>query len=330
MKIILEKLFQHKLLSSDEARDILLDISTGKYMSEQIAAFLSAFIMRNISLQELTGFRSAMLELCTPVDLSSYDPMDLCGTGGDGKNTFNISTLAAFVVAGAGIPVAKHGNYGVSSISGSSNVLAALGIGFSTKEDELVRQMDTANICFLHAPYFHHALSQVAEVRKNLGVRTFFNMLGPLVNPARPRKQLVGVFSLELARMYQYLFQNTDMQFSIVHTLDGYDEITLTGGARWIHPQGEQILTADHFGMPRVTAEDLYGGDTVAEAAQIFMRVLTGHGSEAQKNVVLANASLAIQTYLPQTTREEAIDIATASLVEGKALATFQKLKSLF
>jgi anthranilate phosphoribosyltransferase len=248
MKEILEHLYQHKTLSKAEAKTILIDIAAGKYNHYQIASFLTAFIMRNITLDELKGFREALLELCHRVNLSEYKVMDVCGTGGDGKNTFNISTLASFVVAGAGIPVAKHGNYGVSSISGSSNVLETLGVKFKTDEQQLKQQLNEANICFLHAPLFHPAMKFVAPVRKELGVKTFFNMLGPLVNPAQPKVQLVGVFSLELARMYQYLFQEEQMQYTIIHTLDGFDEVSLTGDCKLYSNQSEKIISANYFG----------------------------------------------------------------------------------
>jgi anthranilate phosphoribosyltransferase len=328
MKEILEHLYQHKTLSKAEAKTILIDIAAGKYNHYQIASFLTAFIMRNITLDELKGFREALLELCHRVNLSEYKVMDVCGTGGDGKNTFNISTLASFVVAGAGIPVAKHGNYGVSSISGSSNVLETLGVKFKTDEQQLKQQLVEANICFLHAPLFHPATKFVAPVRKELGVKTFFNMLGPLVNPAQPKVQLVGVFSLELARMYQYLFQEEQIQYTIIHALDGFDEVSLTGDCKLYSNQSEKIISANYFGCNSVQLDEIHGGETLDEAAKIFMDIIQGKGSEAQNNVVLANAALAIQTH-QNIEISEAMEKAKASLFGLKALQSFNALKQL-
>ena len=329
MKEILEHLYQHKKLSKEESRDILIKIASGAYNDYQIASFLTAFIMRNISLEELRGFQEALRELALPIDLSAYDPMDLCGTGGDGKNTFNISTLTSFVAAGAGIPIAKHGNYGVSSVSGSSNVLEALGVTFQSEESKLREQLEKAGICFLHAPLFHPAMKQVGPVRKQLGVKTFFNMLGPLVNPAKPTKQMTGVFNLELARMYQYLFQEEDMQFTVVHAIDGFDEITLTGNCKVITNNHEQIVSAATFGVEPVTPEAILGGDTVEEAAAIFMRIINGNGTEAQNNVVLANAAMAIQTYHQELSLDDCLEKASDSLKGKRALKALNTLKQL-
>ena len=329
MKEILEHLYQHKTLSKSEAKSTLIKIASGQYNDYQIASFLTAFIMRNITLDELKGFREALRELAQPINLSSYDPMDLCGTGGDGKNTFNISTLTSFVVAGAGIPVAKHGNYGVSSVSGSSNVLESLGIKFQNKEAKLKEQLDKADICFLHAPLFHPAMKHVAPVRKQLGVKTFFNMLGPLVNPARPKKQMTGVFSLELARLYQYLFQEEDMQFTIVHATDGFDEISLTGECKLISNNKEQMISAQSFGFEPINLNDISGGETVEEAAEIFMQIINGKGTKAQNSVVLANAAVAIQTYHQNLSLEEALEQAKESLFGLNALKSLNALKQL-
>jgi anthranilate phosphoribosyltransferase len=328
MKEILAHLYQHKTLSKDEAQNILIDIATGKHNNYQIASFLTAFIMRDITLDELIGFRQALLELCIKIDLSDYNPMDLCGTGGDGKNTFNISTLSSFVVAGAGIPVAKHGNYGVSSISGSSNVLEQLGIQFQKDEKKLKEQLEKTNICFLHAPLFHPAMNIVGPIRKEMGVKTFFNMLGPLVNPAQPKIQFTGVFSLELARIYLYLFQDENLQYTIAHSLDGFDEVSLTGDCKIYNNWGEKIISADYFGFKPLKLQAIHGGDTLHEAAQIFVKVLEGKGSIEQNEVVLANASLAIQTY-KNIEVIEAMEIAKDSLLGLKALQSFTKLKSL-
>lgn len=328
MKEILEHLYQHKTLSKSESKSILIDIAEGKYNHCQIASFLTAFIMRNITLDELKGFREALLELCVQVNLSAYKIMDVCGTGGDGKNTFNISTLSSFIVAGAEIPLAKHGNYGVSSISGSSNVLETLGIKFQTDEMKLKQQLEQANICFLHAPLFHPAMKFVAPVRKELGVKTFFNMLGPLVNPAQPKAQLVGVFSMELARMYQYLFQEEQKQYTIVHALDGYDEISLTNDSKLYSNHQEKIISPEYFGCNKLHPKEIYGGKTLNEAAQIFMNIIQGNGNEAQNNVVLANAALAIQTH-QNISISKAMEKAKSSLFGLKALQSFNSLKQL-
>lgn len=329
MKEILENLYRQKTLTTEEAKNVIVDITLGKYNHAQIASFLTAFIIRNITLQELRGFRQGLLSLCHKIDLSALNPMDVCGTGGDGKNTFNISTLTSFVVAGAGIPVAKHGNYGVSSVSGSSNVMEQLGIRFQTEEASIITQLKEANICFLHAPLFHPAMRHVAPVRKELGIKTFFNMLGPLVNPCQPRVQMVGVFSLELARLYQYLFQEEDVRFTVVHALDGFDEITLTTGCKLINNDGEQMIRANHFGFPDIVVKDLHGGNTITEAAELFMNILEGKGSSTQNHVVIANATVAIQTYYPSLSNEECIDKATDSLRGGKAVKTFTILKEM-
>ena len=328
MKNILNKLTNHETLSKDEAKNVLVNISNGNYNHSQIASFLTVYMMRSITIEELSGFRDALLELCIKIDFSDYNTIDLCGTGGDGKDTFNISTLAAFVVAGAGVKVAKHGNYGVSSISGSSNVMENLGIKFSNNQDFLTKCIDQAGICILHAPLFHPAMKIVAPIRKELGVKTFFNMLGPMVNPSFPKNQLVGVFNLELARMYGYLYQNTDTNFNILHSLDGYDEISLTGNTKSISNNKEIMLSADDFGLNKLNPKDILGGQTIHESAQIFTNILTGNGTEAQTNVVCANAAMAIAT-ANQIEITPAFAIAKESLMSGKAYKTFEKLKQL-
>ena len=281
--------------------------------------------MRNITVGELEGFRDAMLELCVPVEFDGFDVIDLCGTGGDGKNTFNISTLASFVAAGADVKVAKHGNYGVSSVSGSSNVLEYFGHKFTNDIDALKKQMDESNICFLHAPLFHPAMKNVAPIRRELGVKTFFNMLGPMVNPAKPQAQMVGVFSLELQRLYGYLYQQTDKRFAIVHALDGYDEISLTGDFKMITDEEEAVASPNSLNMKTLKQADIFGGDTLEEAAKIFEQVISGEGTEAQNNVVVANAAMAIKTY-KEIELEEALDQAKTSLESGKALQVFKQL----
>jgi anthranilate phosphoribosyltransferase len=282
--------------------------------------------MRSLHVEELEGFRDAMLELCLPVDLSAYDPMDLCGTGGDGKDTFNISTLSSFVVAGAGQRVAKHGNHGVSSLVGSSTVMEHLGYTFTNDVGELQRKMETAGICFLHAPLFHPAMKNIGPIRKELGVKTFFNVLGPMVNPAQPQKQLVGVFSLELARLYAYLYQQTDKRFMILHALDGYDEISLTGAFKVISNRTEQVLEPKHLGMTTLTADSLAGGRTIDESASIFMNVLNNEATPAQKQVVLANSAMALLAAGQIENRDDAVSMARESLESGRALGCFRKL----
>ncbi len=329
MKQILQKLHNHETIGKEGAHQVLTEIASGIYNETEIASFLTAFIMRSITVDELTGFRDALLELCVPVDLSEFNTIDLCGTGGDGKNTFNISTLTSFVVAGAGVKVAKHGNYGVSSISGSSNVLESLGIVFTNEEAKLQSQIREAGICFLHAPLFHPAMKNVAPVRKKLGVKTFFNMLGPMVNPSKPKNQMVGVFNLEIARIYQYLYEQSDKNYSIIHALDGFDEISLTGSYKQIHNDGERIGKPSTFGFEPVLLKDIGGGDTVEEAAEIFMQILNGKGTDSQNHVVLANAATAIQTVHRNKEIIECLELAKDSLLGGKALKAFSTLKDL-
>lgn len=326
MKEILRHLFEYKSFSRKEAYEILTNIATGKYDSHQIAAFMTAYGMRSIRVEELGGFRDAMYDLCLKMDFDGYDLIDMCGTGGDSKNTFNISTLASFVVAGAGYKVAKHGNVGVSSGCGSSNVMEYLGYQFTNDKPTLQRQLDEANICFLHAPLFHPAMKTVAPIRRALGVKTFFNMLGPLTNPANPRFQSVGVFSLELARLYGYLYQNTDKQYSIIHALDGYDEISLTGDFKVITNQGEHYFTVEDLGFTPVRAEELAGGDNVEEAAKIFKTIIEGKGNDTQNNVVLTNAAFAIKTFHPGKSFGDCYYEAEASLLGLKALDSLKKL----
>jgi anthranilate phosphoribosyltransferase len=279
MKKILQYLFEHKTLSREQSKEILTNISRGLYNESEMAAFITVYLMRSITIDELQGFRDALLELCVRVDLDGYHTIDIVGTGGDGKNTFNISTLACFIVAGTGQKVAKHGNYGASSISGASNVMEQLGYTFKNDPARLRQEVDKANICFLHAPLFHPALKTVGPIRKNLGIRTFFNMLGPMVNPAFPEFQLVGVYNLEMARVYNYLLQQTEGRFTIIHSLDGYDEISLTGDTKVITNKGEKIMTPEQLGKRTVNASDIYGGNTVEEAAKLFLKILKVEGS---------------------------------------------------
>lgn len=328
MKTILNKLINHEVLTKEEAKNVLINISSGQYNPSQISAFLTVFMMRSITIDELSGFREALLDLCIRVDLSAYNTIDLCGTGGDGKDTFNISTLASFVSAGAGIKVAKHGNYGVSSISGSSNVMEKMGIKFSNDPSFLEKCIDKAGICVLHAPLFHPAMKNVGPIRKELAVKTFFNMLGPMVNPSFPQNQLVGVFNLELARMYAYLYQNTNVNFTILHSLDGYDEISLTGPTKIITSHMEGMLNPQDFNVRLLSQTEIEGGKTIEESAEIFTNIISGKGNEAQNNVVCANAAMAIST-VTKCSPQEGFELAKESLLSGKGHQALKKLQEL-
>ena len=329
MKQILYKLFEHRYLGRTEARDILQNIVQGKYNDAQIASLITVFLMRNISVEELTGFRDALLEMHIPVDLSEYAPIDIVGTGGDGKNTFNISTAACFVVAGAGYPVVKHGNYGATSVSGASNVMEQHGVQFTSDMSRLRKSMDMCNIAYLHAPLFNSAMKAVAPVRKALGVRTFFNMLGPLVNPALPKYQLLGVYNLPLLRLYNYVFQESDTRFAVVHGLDGYDEISLTGEFKVATSTTETIYTPESIGFNRYCEQDLDGGKSPDEAARIFDRVLQGEATPAQTDCVIANAAFAIQVIEPEKSLADCIALARESMESGRALKTLKMLVEL-
>ena len=311
MKQILYKLFEHRYLGRTEARDILQNI------------------VQNISVEELTGFRDALLEMRIPVDLSEYAPIDIVGTGGDGKNTFNISTAACFVVAGAGYPVVKHGNYGATSVSGASNVMEQHGVKFTSDMSRLRKSMDMCNIAYLHAPLFNSAMKAVASVRKALGVRTFFNMLGPLVNPALPKYQLLGVYNLSLLRLYNYVFQGSDTRFAVVHGLDGYDEISLTGEFKVATSTTETIYTPESIGFNRYCEQDLDGGKSPDEAARIFDRVLQGEATPAQADCVIANAAFAIRVIEPEKSLADCIALARESMESGRALKTLKMFVEL-
>jgi anthranilate phosphoribosyltransferase len=326
MKETLQYLFDHKTLGKEDAKLILRNMAEGKYNDAEIAAFISVYLMRSITLEELAGFRDALLELCTPVDLSEFNTIDVCGTGGDEKNTFNISTLTSFVIAGAGEKVAKHGNYSVSSACGSSNVLEYFGYEFSNDPDRLRREIDQCNICFLHAPLFNPAMKNVAPVRRSLKIKTFFNMLGPMVNPSEPGNQLVGVYSLDVARLYHYLYQQSDKAFCIIHSLDGYDEISLTGSFRAITRSTERTYEPEDLGLQAVTHSDIYGGSTVEEAASIFLKILKGEGSSAQKEVVMANTALALYCMDESSGMGNCLSRAQESLESGSAFNAFKQL----
>src|SRR5690554_186186 len=325
MKDILYKLFDYNYLTRDEAKQVLIDIVKGGVPETQIASLITSFLMRSISVDEILGFRDALLDIRVQVDLSDYAPLDIVGTGGDGKNTFNISTTACFVVAGAGYNVVKHGNYGATSISGASNVIEQQGVRFTTDSDRLRRSLDACHLAYLHAPLFSPALKAVAPVRKSLGVRSFFNVLGPLVNPVQPTYQLLGVYNLAMARLYSYIYQEENKRFCIVHSMDGYDEISLTSQFKVVSNRGEQLFMPDDLGFKRLNQEDLYGGDTPEDASKIFRDVLSASATEAQTNAVLVNAAFGIQTVDQTKTIEECIEIARDSLYGKKALKVLEK-----
>ena len=329
MKDILYRLFEHQYLGRDEAHRILHNIATGSYDDAQIASLITVFLMRNISVDELMGFREALLDMRVPVDLAEYKPIDIVGTGGDGKNTFNISTAACFVVAGAGYKVVKHGNYGATSVSGASNVMQQHGVKFTTDVGQLRRSIEDCNLAYLHAPLFNPALKAVANVRKHLGVRSFFNMLGPLVNPVMPTYQLLGVYNLPLLRLYNYTYQESGTRFAVVHSLDGYDEISLTGEFKVATADKEKLYTPEMLGFQRIAEADLDGGETPEAAAHIFDSVLDGTATRAQRDCVIANAGFAIHVIRPELPVADCIAEARESLEAGKARATFLRFLSL-
>lgn len=326
MKQILQYLFNHNTLSKAEAKAILTEIAQNKFNENEVTAFVTVFLMRSITLEEMEGFQQALLRLSVNVDLGTDDLVDIVGTGGDGKDTFNISTLASFVVAGTGQKVAKHGNYGVSSISGSSNVLEELGYSFKTDSGDLRTDLAKGNICFLHAPLFHPALRSVAPLRKGLGLRTFFNILGPLVNPARPKFSMIGVYSLEIARIYQYLLQKKQEHFLLVHALDGYDEISLTSDTKIFDKSGEYIFSAQELGFKNINANSIFGGNTKQDAAKIFRSVLEGNGTYEQNAVVLANAAMALKNTGKHGDYKHCLALATESLESGNALKSLESI----
>ncbi|WP_286832737.1 MULTISPECIES: anthranilate phosphoribosyltransferase [unclassified Proteiniphilum] len=329
MKEILYKLFDSHYLSREEAKQILFNIVNGDIPDTQIASLITSFLMRSISVDEILGFRDALLEMRLPTDLSEYSPLDIVGTGGDGKNTFNISTSACFVVAGAGYNVVKHGNYGATSISGASNVIEQLGVKFTTDINLLRKSLENCHITYLHAPLFSPALKAVAPVRKSLGVRNFFNVLGPLVNPVQPKYQMLGVYNLSMLRLYSYIYQEEDKKFCIVHSLDGYDEVSLTSQFKVSSNKGEQLFVPEELGFSRVSQEALYGGDTPEEAAQIFRNVLNCRATDAQMNAVLVNAAFGIQTIDQEKPIGECLQIAEDSLYGKKALMVLEKFVTL-
>tara|TARA_Y100000768_G_C23975077_1_gene682624 strand:+ start:322 stop:1317 length:996 start_codon:yes stop_codon:yes gene_type:complete len=329
MKKILEKLFDHNYLEYEESKKVLKEISSKKYNDSQVASFLTVFKMRSPSVQEIEGFRDALLDLCVKIDLSSdFETIDLCGTGGDGKNTFNISTISSFVVAGAGYKVTKHGNYGVSSSCGSSDVLQQLGIKLSNDDGYLKKCLDKGNFCYLHAPLFHPAMKNVASVRKELEFKTFFNILGPLVNPLQPKNQLCGVYNLEISRLYGYVYENSKKNYSILYSLDGYDEISLTSDFMKISRDNSTINSPDHFGFDKINPDKIKGGESIKDSASIFTKILENEGTKSQTDVVLANSAIAIQT-ITNKTINECLSIAKQSIDSGSALNCLKKIQLL-
>lgn len=329
MKQILIRLFNHEILTREEACRLLQDITRGRYNDTQIAALLTVFQMRGVKVDELIGFRDALLSTRIPIDLSAYQPIDIVGTGGDGKNTFNISTCACFVVAGAGYRVAKHGNYGATSVSGASNVMELHGVKFTNDAQRLIRSIENCNMAYLHAPLFNPAMKTVAAIRKALGVRTLFNLLGPLINPCLPAYQLLGVADLPQMRLYTNTLQRLGIGFAVVNNLDGYDEISLTDEFKVMTNCYETIYRPADLGFSIARQEELYGGDTPQEAARIFDNVLENRATKAQTDCVLINASFAIQAVEPMKRIEECVAIARESLESGKALKTFRKFIEL-
>ena len=329
MKKILEKLFDHNYLEYEESKKVLKEISSKKYNNSQVASFLTVFKMRNPSVQEIEGFRDALLDLCVKIDLSSdFETIDLCGTGGDGKNTFNISTVSSFVVAGAGYKVTKHGNYGVSSSCGSSDVLQQLGINLSNDDGYLKKCLDKGNFCYLHAPLFHPAMKNVAGVRKELEFKTFFNILGPLVNPLQPKNQLCGVYNLEISRLYGYVFENSKKNYSILYSLDGYDEISLTSDFMKISRNDSTINSPDYFGFNKINPDEIKGGESIKASASIFTKILENKATKSQTDIVLANSAIAIQT-ITNKTIDECLSIARQSIDSGNALNCLKRIQLL-
>jgi len=326
MKDTLQYLFEGNMLSREQAKNSLLKVGKGQHSESEFASFLTVFKMRPISSDELAGFRDAMFELSTKVDLADHEAIDVVGTGGDGKNTFNISTLACFVIAGAGVKVTKHGNYAVSSKSGSSNVLESLGYQFSNNIDKLNADLEKGGFCFLHAPLFHPAMKHIAPVRRALKLPTFFNILGPMINPSAPKFQLIGVNNAENFDHYKNVYETLSVNFAIVNSLDGYDEISLTDNTRVGLKSGEKMFAPADFEMEKIAPEKLFGGESVEEAARIFVDILEGNGTSEQKNVVIANAAVGLHLVFPSKSLAECVAMARESLDSGRALSSLKSV----
>ena len=319
MKNLLKDLYNHKIMSKEESKAALISLTDGSANSSQISSFLTVFLMRDITSEELDGFREAMIELSLNVDIDGDELIDLCGTGGDGKDTFNISTISSFVVAGSGIKVAKHGNYGVSSSCGSSDIISHLGHKFSNDISLLKYSLDKSNICFLHAPLFHPSLKNISPVRIELGVKTFFNMLGPMVNPIQPKSQLVGVFNSNIFRLYSHIYSKTDKSYCIVHSIDGYDEVSLTGSFKLFSNNQDLMLEPKDLGFNVIDSVKLSGGKNIKESSKIFLDILKNKGTSEQVDAVLANSGLAIYCAKKLNSIKDGIEIARESLESGKA-----------
>jgi anthranilate phosphoribosyltransferase len=325
MKKILNLLFEYKSLTAEQAKEAMMNIGKGIYTDAEVAAFITVYLMRTITIAELQGFRNALMEMALPI-VFDEEVIDIVGTGGDGKNTFNISTIASFIVAGTGNKVAKHGNYASTSVTGSSDVLQQLGYTFKNDSDALKKELDEANITFMHAPLFHPALKAVSHVRRQLGVRTLFNMMGPLVNPANPAFRMLGVYNAEMGRLYNYVLQNDNAKYAIVNSLDGYDEISLTTDTKIITAEGEKIYTAYYLGKRIVSPEDIAGGNSPEEAAKIFTNILKGDGTWAQNAVVLANAAMALHTTEKYADYDTCMQMVVESLESGRAYESLKKV----
>jgi len=329
MIAVLKRVVAYERLDREEARQAMMDIMAVEDNDTLTASFLTVYNLRQPTLEELQGFVDALMELCKPIDLEAADAVDIVGTGGDGKNTFNISTLSSLIVAAAGVRVVKHGNYGSTSICGSSNVLEALGYGFTNDKDVLAKQLADANICFLHAPLFHPLMARMKQVRRDLGVQTIFNLLGPLINPASPGNLLLGVGRHSDIRRYQYLLQATERSYTIVHSVDGYDEISLTGKFKSVGRNGARVYCPEDIGFSSVQPKDLHGGGTIEDAAKVFVSILQGNSTKEQEVVVIANGAFAIHCARPEIRLSECIEMATESLQSGKAYQTLNKLIDL-
>jgi len=319
MKNLLKDLYNHKIMNKEEAKKALIFLTDGTANDSQISSFLTVFLMRDISAEELDGFREAMIELSLDIDIQNDDLIDLCGTGGDGKDTFNISTVSSFVVAGAGIKVSKHGNYGVSSSCGSSNIISHLGHNFSNNIDSLKFSLKKSNICFLHAPLFHPSLKNISPIRSQLGVKTFFNMLGPMVNPIQPKNQLIGVFNSNIFRLYSHIYSNSDKNYCIVHSIDGYDEISLTGPFKLFSNKNDIMLEPKHLNYDNICPSDILGGKNIKDSSKIFIDILKNDSTKEHIDVVTANAGVAIYCAKQLSSISEGIAIAKESIESGEA-----------
>jgi len=330
MKDILNRMLNHEELTYEETKNIIFGITKGEYPEEQITALLTGLQMRGVSVEELLGFRDGILATGVPAILDCDRYIDVVGTGGDCKNTFNISTTSCFVIAGAGYKVAKHGNYAATSVSGASNVIQNHGVTFTADVDKLNRSINECGIVYLHAQLFAKAMKFVGPIRKALQFPTVFNLLGPIVNPSQPKCQLLGVANLNQMRLYNQVYQRIGIDYGIVNSIDGYDEISLTGDFKVTTNHYERLFKPSDMGFPLSKAEELRGGATEEEAAQIFDAVLKNEALPGQKNIVLANAAFGIQVMEKgKKSIEECIDIARESIDSGNALSVFKKFVEL-